>query len=284
MGPRILIVTTRRVQGLPAGRKERSDRMLGELYRNAEPSHPTPEAELERALDPARLPRHVAVIMDGNGRWAKRRGLPRFAGHQAGIESLRELTRNCAELGIKVLTVYAFSTENWARPADEVRFLLKLLDEVLEREVERLHANGVRVQVIGRRDALSADLVAKIEQAEALTRENQTLTLNVGFNYGGRAEIVDAARRLVELARRGEIAPEDVDESLLAGLMYTRDLPDPDLLIRTGGDARISNFLLWQVAYAEIWLTPVCWPDFRRIHLLEALVDYQRRERRFGRL
>lgn len=262
-------------------------RMLGELFRSgqvAQNAVELDETEIQQALDPARLPRHIAVIMDGNGRWAKKRSLPRLAGHRAGIESLRELTRNCFELRVKFLTVYAFSTENWSRPKEEVGFLLKLLDESLDKEIRELHANGVRVRIIGRRNTLPPVLIKKIEQAEKLTESNVRLTLNVGFNYGGRAEIVDATKRLVEQARRGELHEDDVDEAALSAAMYTHSLPDPDLLIRTGGEYRISNFLLWQMAYSEIWVTPVCWPDFRRIHLLEALHDYQKRDRRFGRL
>ncbi len=260
--------------------------MLGELFRNGQREHADRQDEelLRSKLDPARMPRHIAVIMDGNGRWAQRRALPRPAGHRAGIESLREITRNCRDLGIKMLTVYAFSTENWSRPKEEVSFLLRLLEEVLDREVNQLHANGVRVRIIGRRGALPTSLERRIEAAEELTRDNDKLSLNVGLNYGGRAEIVDAAKGLVRRARLGELSEDDVDEAAFSGLIYTPESPDLDLLIRTGGECRISNFLLWQMAYAEIWLTPVFWPDFRRIHLLEALHDYQQRDRRFGGL
>lgn len=260
--------------------------MLGELFRNGPAARAVQanEEELLRALDPERLPQHIAVIMDGNGRWARGRAMPRPAGHRAGIESLRELTRNCADLGIRFLTVFAFSTENWSRPKDEVGFIFGLLDEVLDREIKSLHENGVKVQIIGRRGDLPTRLIRKIDEAEKLTAANQRLTLNVGFNYGGRAEIVDAAKHLVRQARLGHIHEDDVDEALITRSLYIPEIPDPDLLIRTGGECRISNFLLWQLAYAEIWLTPVYWPDFRRIHLLEALHDYQKRERRFGRL
>lgn len=260
--------------------------MLKELFRNGQsrdfkiPS----ESKLLEMIHPARLPRHVAVIMDGNGRWARRRGLPRLAGHRQGVESLREVTRACGELGIEILTVFAFSTENWERPKEEVNYLLGLLDEVLERELPELHANGVRVRIIGRRSTLPPSLVQKIEAAEAKTAENRNLVLNVGFNYGGRAEIVDAVKWAVAQARLGKLDEAEIDEAWLSQAMYTRGMADPDLLIRTGGEARVSNFLLWQLAYAEIWFTPVFWPDFRRIHLLQAIVDYQQRERRFGRV
>ncbi|WP_324667555.1 isoprenyl transferase [Geochorda subterranea] len=235
-------------------------------------------------LDPARIPRHVAIIMDGNGRWALRRGLHRTAGHRAGVKSLREAVRTCAKLGVEVLTVYAFSTENWQRPASEVQTLMELLVEVLHQEIDELDEAGIRVQVIGRLDPLPAEVVRQVREAEARTRFNRHMVLNVALNYGGRAEIVDAARRLAEEASAGRIRPEEIDESLFARHLYTAELPDPDLLIRTGGEFRVSNFLLWQLAYAELWVTPVFWPDFRRIHLLQAIVDYQRRHRRFGKV
>lgn len=260
--------------------------MLKELFRNGHlrESEVPSEAKLLEMIHPDRLPRHVAVIMDGNGRWAKRRGLPRFAGHRQGIESLRELTRACAELGVEILTVFAFSTENWERPQEEVNYLLNLLDEVLEKELPELHANGVRVKILGRRSVLPPSLIKKIEAAELTTAHNDKLLLNVGFNYGGRAEIVDAVKLAVAKARRGELHESEVDEAWLSQAMYTGGTADPDLLIRTGGDARVSNFLLWQMAYTEIWFTPVCWPEFRRVHLLQAIVDFQQRERRFGRV
>ncbi|HLS89916.1 MAG TPA: isoprenyl transferase [Limnochordia bacterium] len=269
-----------------AGAERTQYPMLKELFRNGssrEVDAPS-EAQLAAMIEPAKLPRHIAVIMDGNGRWAQRRGLPRFAGHRQGIESLREITRACGELGIEILTVYAFSTENWERPKEEVNFLLNLLDEVLDRELPELHANGVRVRIIGRRSSLPPSLVEKIEAAERLTVANDKLILNVGFNYGGRAEIVDVVKRAVAKARRGDLVEDDIDEEWLSREMYTGGMADPDLLIRTGGESRISNFLLWQLAYAEIWFTPVYWPEFRRVHLLQALVDYQQRERRFGRV
>lgn len=260
--------------------------MLTELSKNGQGSESADlsEEELAAKLHPDRMPRHLAVIMDGNGRWATRRGLPRPAGHRAGIESFRQLTLACAELNIEVLTVYAFSTENWDRPAEEVSFLFDLLEETLDRYLDELHENGVKVRAIGRRAGLPPKLAKRIASAEEITSKNDRLTLNVGLNYGGRAEIVDAAKRAIELALEGKLRTEDVTEPLFGSLMYTGDLPDPDLLIRTGGEHRVSNFLLWQLAYAELWVTPVYWPDFRRIHLLQALVDFQKRDRRFGRV
>lgn len=260
--------------------------MLKEIFRNGHlrETENASEAKLLEMIEPERLPKHIAVIMDGNGRWARRRGLPRVAGYRHGVESLREITRACAEIGVQILTIFAFSTENWNRPQEEVNYLLNLLDEVLDRELPELHANGVRVKILGRRSDLSDALVQKLETAEARTASNRKLLLNVGFNYGGRAEIVDAVKAAVAKARRGELTEDEIDEAWLSRAMYTGGIADPDLLIRTGGDSRVSNFLLWQMAYTEIWFTPVFWPDFRRIHLLQAIVDYQRRERRFGRV
>lgn len=263
---------------------QRNEQLTGESAANNGSLADLDVEELEKLLDPARLPRHVAMIMDGNGRWAKMRGMPRFAGHKAGVDTLRLQTRVCRELGIEVLTVYAFSTENWARPKEEISFLLRLFHDTLDREIQELHANRVRVRVIGRRDRFGKALLAKIEACEELTRNNDRLLLNVGFNYGGRAEIVDAAKAMVARARRGELSEDEVCEELFSDFMYTAGVPDPDLVIRTGGESRISNFLLWQSAYAEIWFTPVYWPDFDRRHFLAALVEYQRRERRFGRI
>ena len=242
------------------------------------------EQRLLAELDPARIPRHVAIIMDGNGRWAVRRGLRRAAGHRAGVKSLKETVKTCARLGVEVLTVYAFSTENWSRPASEVHTLMDLLAEVLHQELDELREAGIRLRVIGRVDGLPSPVRQEICRAEELTRANRHMLLVVALNYGGRAEIVDAARRLAEQARAGRLEPSAIDEATFARFLYTADLPDPDLLIRTGGEFRVSNFLLWQLAYAELWVTPVYWPDFRRVHLLQAIVDYQRRDRRFGRV
>jgi len=242
------------------------------------------EENLLAALDRSRIPQHVAIIMDGNGRWARSRGLPRAFGHRAGVESLREVVRAASELGVRILTVYAFSTENWRRPREEVGLLMNLLTEYLNREIDELCRNQVRVEAIGRIAELPPPAVKALERARRKSGPNRGLLLNLALNYGGRAEMVDAVRRLAADVLAGKVAPEQVDEDRLGGYLYTAGLPDPDLLIRPSGDLRLSNFLLWQMAYTEFWLTPVLWPDFRRIHLLEALVDFQGRERRFGGL
>jgi len=226
------------------------------------------------------VPTHVAIIMDGNGRWARARGLPRVAGHRAGAETLRRVLRDVIELGIKVLTVYAFSTENWRRPEREVRALLSLFGRMIDNELDELKRNGVRIRHVGRTERLSPQLVKKIRYAEQVTQENDRLILNVAFNYGGRAELVDAVRRIVAEG----LAPEQIDEQTIAEHLYTAGMPDPDLIIRTGGEMRLSNFLLWQGAYAEFYVTPTFWPDFDREELLKALLDYQNRQRRFGGL
>lgn len=239
---------------------------------------------LRKKIDPARLPVHVAIIMDGNGRWAARRGLPRSAGHRAGVESLRETVELCCELGIKYLTVYAFSTENWKRPAEEVNTLMNLLVEYLERELPRLQEQGVRLHPIGRLEDLPPHAREALEKAVAVTAANDRLILNLAINYGGRDEITRAARRIASDVCQGRVKIEEIDERLVASYLDTAGQPDPDLLIRPSGEQRMSNFLLWQSAYTEFWLTPVFWPDFRRRHLLEAIVAYQQRQRRFGGL
>jgi len=238
--------------------------------------------ELTAAIDREGLPGHIAVIMDGNGRWATKRGLPRALGHRAGVESLREVVNICSSLGIGYLTVYAFSTENWKRPKEEVNILMDLLVEYLNKEIAELHSKNVRVRAIGRISELPVKAVEALADAEKLTVNNTGLTLNLALNYGGRTEITEAVKKIVEKAINGEINPAQVNEDLIASCLYTGDMPDPDLLIRPSGELRISNFLLWQVAYAEFWYCPVLWPDFRKVHLLEAVVDYQTRQRRFG--
>jgi len=242
------------------------------------------DKKLLRVLDRSRVPVHVAVIMDGNGRWAHSRGLPRALGHRAGVESLRDVVRAANDLGIRVLTVYAFSTENWRRPHEEVSLLMNLLVEYLDRELDELCRNRVRVGAIGRIAELPPPAAMALGRAMERSAGNQGLLLNLALNYGGRAEIVDAARGLVADALAGKLAPDQVDEGVFGGYLYTSGIPDPDLLIRPSGDLRLSNFLLWQMAYTEFWLTPVLWPDFRRTHLLKALIDFQGRERRFGGL
>jgi undecaprenyl diphosphate synthase len=234
---------------------------------------------LGRPAEPlAILPRHVAIIMDGNGRWAAARHLPRLAGHRAGTENIRRIIESCVELGIEVLTLYAFSTENWRRPGDEVNGLMSILAEVIDRETAQLHANDVRLQHIGRLDGLPSTLQERVRYAVDLTRNNGRLVVNVAFNYGGRAEIVEAARRLI----RDGVDPSELDEDRFAGYLYTGGMCDPDLIIRTAGEMRLSNFLLWQAAYAEYWSTPTYWPDFTNDGLVEAVREFGRRQRRFG--
>jgi undecaprenyl diphosphate synthase len=239
----------------------------------------TEEGRLLLQVDLDRLPRHVAVIMDGNGRWAAARGLPRAEGHKAGAASAREVVEAAARLGIGYLTLFAFSSENWKRPAAEVGRLWRLLREKLAREDGLLVRNDLRLRVIGRRQGIPALVLREIERVEALTRANTRMTVVVALNYGGRGEIVDAARRLLE---EGCVPPKKLDEAAFAARLSTAGIPDPDLLVRTSGELRVSNFLLWQIAYAEIFVTPVLWPDFRSRHLLEAVLEYQKRERRFG--
>ena len=233
-------------------------------------------------LDRQRLPAHIAIIMDGNGRWAKRRNLPRVAGHRAGIESVRATVETCAELGVQALTLYAFSIENWKRPRPEVDTLWRLLRVFLRRELPDLMRNNIRLGAMGRLDALSPAVRRDLDATIGATAGNAGMRLTLAINYSGRAELVDAIKTLVEDARNGETAK--IDEALVASRLYTAGLPDPDLLIRTSGEMRISNFLLWQIAYAELYVTETLWPDFRREDLLRAVLDYQKRDRRFGGL
>lgn len=235
-------------------------------------------------LDPNRLPRHLAVIMDGNGRWAVERGRPRIEGHMRGADVVREVVTECARLKLQQLTLYCFSAENWKRPTDEVQFLMKLLQQFLHSERELILEQQIRFRVIGRRSPLPDDILQDIDRLTEETRNNAGLTLCLAINYGGRVEIVDACRAVAERVRQGELDPEQVDETEFARHLYTADMPDPDLLIRTAGEMRISNYLLWQLSYAELWVTPLCWPDFGVNPLHEALVDFANRERRFGGL
>ena len=236
------------------------------------------EAELARQLHPDRLPRHVAIIMDGNGRWAGQRHLPRVEGHRAGIDAVRDVVETSARVGLQVLTLYAFSVENWKRPAAEVSTLMMLLKRYLRAELQTLLKNNIRFNVIGRLEELAPDIVSELGDAEDKTARNTGMLFNIALNYGGRSEIVDAARRAI----RAGIAADALDEASFARFLYTQNQPDPDLLIRTSGEMRVSNFLLWQIAYAEIYVTETLWPDFRCRHLLEALVAYQKRDRRYG--
>ena len=238
----------------------------------------SPDETLARHVNFEQLPAHIAIIMDGNGRWAAQRHLPRVEGHRAGIDSVRDVVETSARLGIEVLTLYAFSVENWKRPRAEINTLMTLLKRYLRLELSTLLKNDIRFQVIGRKDELSADVQHELDIGIRQTATNRGMLFNIALNYGGRAEIVDAARRV--LAAR--IDPDDLDERRFGAFLYTAGQPDPDLLIRTSGEMRVSNFLLWQIAYSEIWVTETLWPDFRRRHLLEAVVAYQKRDRRYG--
>jgi undecaprenyl diphosphate synthase len=240
------------------------------------------ERNLVRSIDFERLPRHVAIIMDGNGRWANLRHKRRVEGHRAGIASVRDVVETSARLGLEVLTLYAFSVENWKRPKAEVATLMALLKHYLRRELRTLLQNNIRFQVIGRMGELPTDVQNELQRGMDATRQSTGLLFNIALNYGGRAEITDAVRSLVQDILRNGRDAERIDESLLSSYLYTAGQPDPDLLIRTSGELRISNFLLWQIAYAEIWVTEVLWPDFRRRHLLQAVADFQKRERRYG--
>jgi undecaprenyl diphosphate synthase len=237
------------------------------------------EAALADQIDFARLPRHIAIIMDGNGRWAKKRNLPRVEGHKAGSKSVREVVETCARIGIKYLTLYAFSKENWKRPRSEISTLWRLLEDYLKKDYKVLKKNQLRLKVIGQREALPASVQKELARVENLTKDYDRMTIIMALNYGGRAEIVEAVKNIFH-DNSTEI--NTLDEDKFSRYLFTAEIPDPDLLIRTSGEMRVSNFLLWQIAYSEIWITPEFWPDFRKKHLLQALVDYQRRERRFG--
>ena len=242
------------------------------------------DASLAKNVQPFDVPRHVAIIMDGNGRWAAARGLPRAEGHRRGVEALRRTVRAAADIGISVLTIFSFSSENWSRPPAEVRDLLGLLKRFIRHDLADLHRSHVRVRVIGERHDLDPDIRGLLEEAEELTRANESLTLVVAFNYGGRQEIARAARRIAEEISAGRITSQEVTAELIGSYLDAPDLPDPDLIIRTSGEQRLSNFLLWQAAYSELVFVPVYWPDFDRTALEGAIVEYRRRERRFGGL
>jgi undecaprenyl diphosphate synthase len=233
-------------------------------------------------IDPSKLPEHVAIIMDGNGRWAKRRGMDRVRGHRAGAESVREVVRTSREVGISWLTLYAFSEENWKRPDYEIRALMKLLRQFLKSELDEMLENGIRLQAIGRIGKLDAKTRQTLAQVMQQTSENREMVLTLALSYGGRQELLDAFRSLALQIHQGSISSEQITEETISGSLYTSSMPDPDLLIRTSGEYRISNFLLWQIAYAEMYVTPTLWPDFRREQFLHAIEDYGKRERRFG--
>jgi undecaprenyl diphosphate synthase len=239
----------------------------------------TEEESLVKEIDFKRLPQHVAIIMDGNGRWAKKRHLPRIEGHRAGSKSVQEVVETSARIGIKYLTLYAFSKENWKRPKREISTLWKLLKDYLKREDRVLVKNDLRLRVIGQREDIPSDVVSELNRVEELTKNNTRMTVVLALNYGARAEIVDAVKKIF---LEKNFDPASLSEEIFSSYLYTSGIPDPDLLIRTSGEQRISNFLLWQIAYTEIWITPELWPDFRRKHVLQALVEFQKRERRFG--
>ena len=244
-----------------------------------------PEWQLARAIDPERLPAHLAIIMDGNGRWARRRHLPRVAGHEAGMDAVRRTVETCARMGIRVLTLYAFSTENWKRPRGEIEMLWSLLRTYLRRELPELLRNDIRLRTIGRLEGLPASVRQDVQEAVQASASNRGLLLNVALNYSGRTELVDAVTALLAEARAAKRLGElEIGEEAIASHLYTSGLPDPDLLIRTSGEMRVSNFLLWQIAYTELYVTETLWPDFTRVELLRAILDYQRRDRRFGGL
>jgi len=242
------------------------------------------EETLLAAIDRQRLPEHIAIIMDGNGRWAKKRNLPRTAGHEAGVEAVRKVVRAAAELGIKYLTLYTFSVENWKRPREEVVALMRLLSRTTRREMDELNRNNVRLITTGRIDGLSLTRRQALAFAMEKTKKNTGLVLNLALNYGGRTEIIDAVKSIAKAVRAGKMKPDDINEELFSRYLYTAGLPDPDLLLRTSGEMRISNFLLWQTSYTELYVTDILWPDFGRRELLEAIIVYQNRERRFGKV
>ncbi len=248
-------------------------------------STPTPATASELPGVPReKMPRHVAVIMDGNGRWARQRGLARVEGHRHGVQSVRRVTEECVRLGIRQLTLYCFSSENWKRPQEELDFLMGLLQQYMVQQRDTIMEHNVKVVVIGRRDGLPEEALREIDKTVALSRDNTGMVVCLAINYGARAELVDAVRRIAEEVRAGKIEPDQIDERTLDAHLYTAGMPEPDLLIRTAGEMRVSNFLLWQISYAEIWVTDLCWPDFTEAQLHEALRSFAARDRRFGGL
>jgi undecaprenyl diphosphate synthase len=235
-------------------------------------------------IDKNNIPQHIAIIMDGNGRWAKQRNLPRTAGHREGINKIRKIIKAASGLGVKVLTLFAFSTENWDRPKKEVGMLMNIMERFLNKEIKDLHKKNIRFMTIGRKEPVPESLLDTISKAEELTKNNSGLIVNLAFNYGSRAEIIDAAKNLAEDVREKRIRIEEINEDTFSSFLYTNGLPDPDLLIRTSGEKRISNFLLWQLSYAELYFTKKYWPDFSASDLEEAVIDYQKRDRRFGEI
>jgi undecaprenyl diphosphate synthase len=253
----------------------------------APPSSFTPDTLrrlAEAGLEPERLPAHVAIIMDGNGRWARQRGLPRVEGHARGVHSVRATVEECCRLGVGQLTLYCLSSENWKRPQAELDFLMALLEQYLVQERAEILEQNIRFCTIGRRTDLPPQVLKEIDENVRLSRDNTGMRLCLAINYGARTEILDAVRTLAQQVRDGSLSPEQIDEAAISGALYTAGMPDPDLLVRTAGEMRVSNFLLWQISYAELWVTEKCWPDFDRATLHQALHDYARRERRFGGL
>ena len=250
----------------------------------AAPSSETLDRLAKAGLDPAKMPRHVAVIMDGNGRWAQERGLPRIEGHARGVQSVRNTIEEGVRLGLEQLTLYCLSVENWKRPQHELEFLMSLLHQYLIAERDEIMAQNIRFRTIGRRTELPENVLAEIDESVRVSGQNSGMTLCLAINYGGRTELVDAVRSLAERVQRGELQPGDIDEAAISGALYTAGMPDPDLLIRTAGEMRVSNYLLWQISYAELWVTPKCWPDFDIPLFHQALKDYASRVRRFGGL
>lgn len=238
--------------------------------------------ELYKKIDKNNIPAHIAIIMDGNGRWAKQRNLPRVMGHRAGVETIRSVVEECSNLNVKVLTLYAFSTENWKRPAEEVNSLMNLLVEFLRKEIKKLNENKVKIRWIGDISKLPLVCQDELHKASKITEHNTGLILNLALNYGGRAEIVNAVKRISHLVKEGKIHIEEINDDLISNFLWTNGLPDPDLIIRPSGELRISNFLLWQCAYSEFWYSNIYWPDFTKEHLYKAILDYQKRDRRFG--
>ena len=230
------------------------------------------------------IPSHIAIIMDGNGRWAKKRGLPRAAGHTVGVESVREIVKTCSRLGVKFLTLYAFSTENWRRPKDEVSMLMRLLLKSLRDETDELHQNDIKITMIGDIDKLPTEVQKELEEACEKTVNNKKMVLNLALSYSGRSEILTAAKKIADLAAHNKIKPDEIDENFFSSFLMTRDMPDPDLVIRTSGEFRVSNFLLWEIAYSEFYIADVFWPDFRKNDLYDAIKSFQKRERRFGKV
>jgi undecaprenyl diphosphate synthase len=280
-------IASGRAAVLTLRRKEEERTVQHSHHREALGPVTAEESRLLEKLDFSRLPRHIAIIMDGNGRWAQKRHLPRVAGHRAGTQSARTSIETCARLNIEALTLYAFSVENWRRPKTEIEFLMQLLREYIRKEMPLLQRNNVRLRFLGRADELPAAVQKDTREATEATAKNTGMVLSIALNYGGRAEIVDATNallssRLAQANGNGHQLPQPITESDLTRHLYTADLPDPDLLIRTSGEMRVSNFLLWQIAYAEIFVTDTLWPDFNRARLLEALLDFQKRERRYG--